>query len=305
MISLFRRILPPLIGCMLLVAPVHALEVTLVLSHKGGAHALFAEALEANLGIGRHRLLDGGNLEEGLDEAQVARSALILASGAAAVEAALRHTDRPILAVLLSRGQYLGLRRQYPDSALSAIVLDQPVARQVALMLAVLPEGRRFGVLFGPDTTVQESELMAVAAGAGLELIGRRLSTAGELIPALDRTLESVDALLALADPLLSSSTAARAVLLSSYRYRRPVFAHSRAFVDAGALAAVFSTPADVARDVAEWLRELPDGSPTLPVARAPRYFDIAINPQVARALNLRVADAATVLARVRKETQP
>lgn len=302
---MLRRVLTLLIGCLLLVAPVHALDVSLVLSHKGGVHGHFAEALAANLGTGRHRLLDGGNLDDGLDDAQVARSALILASGAAAVEAVLRRTDGPVLAVLVSRGQYLGLRRQYPDSALSAIVLDQPAARQVALMLAVLPEGRRFGVLFGPDTTVQESEFLAVAAGAGLELIGRRLSTAAELIPALDRTLESVDALLALADPLLSSSTAARAVLLSSYRYRRPVFAHSRAFVDAGALAAVFSTPADVARDVAEWLRELPDGSPTLPVARAPRYFDIAINPQVARALDLRVADAATVLARVRKETQP
>lgn len=304
-LSVHRRILALLVGCVVIHSPAAALDVAVVLSDKGGVHALFADALRTNLAVTGHRLIDGGNLDEGVDDASIARADLILTSGVAATEAMVQRSRTPMLAVLVSHGQYLRLRGQYPHATLSAIVLDQPPGRQLALLLAVLPDIRRFGVLFGPDTIEQEAGFRAAASRVGLELVDKQLSTAAELMPALQQTLESTDALLAIADPLLTSSAAARAVLLSSYRYRRPVFAYSRAYVDAGALAAVFSSPGNVARDVVEWLRELRGDELQQPQVRAPRHFDVAINAQVARALNLDVEDAAKLLARVREEDRP
>lgn len=302
MIRWVKRILVLFAACVLTSTPAGALEIALVLSQHTGAHALFAAAVRAKLAVTGHRLVDAGNIEEGVDDAGLVSAELILASGYAAAEAMARRGDTPTLAVLLSHSQYAGLRQRYPDARLSAIVLDQPPERQLALICAVLPGSRRLGMLFGPETGNQEADLRVAASLVDLELIAKHLSTAGELMPALQQTLEASDALLVLADPLLNSPAAARAVLLSSYRYRRPVFGYSRAFVEAGALAAVFSGPAEVARDVADWLS---DDAVQRPQMRASRYFDIAINPQVARALNLNVADTRTVLERMRKEIRP
>lgn len=296
-----------LLAAFALCAPAaHALEVALVLSQKGGAHAQFAEALNATAGGSAGlRLVNAGNLEDGVDEGLLQRADLILAAGAPAAEAVLRAHARPTLAVLLAHSQFHSLRDRHPGATLSAIVLDQPPARHLALVRAVLPKAGRLGVLLGPDTAALESELAAAGAVGGPGLVSRQVSTAAELLPALERVLESSDALLALPDPLVSGPAAARAILLTSYRYRRPVFAFSRAYVDAGALAAVFSNPGDIARDVGDWLRQQPGTPPRLPAARSPRHFDVAINRQVARALNLDVPDEATVLARIRAQEQP
>lgn len=303
-LALPRRLLL-LIACMLFSASASALEIALVLSKKGGAYGVFAQALVANMGTSSHRLSDGGNLEDGLDDALIARSDLIVASGLAATEAALERGHKTILATLISQNQYLALRQQYPAATLSALVLDQPPRRQLALMTELLPDSQRFALLLGPDTLAQAADFVTTAQVLGRELIVERLSTASEIVPALDRSLRRSDALLVLADPLLATSVGARSVLLSSYRYRRPVFAHSRAYVGAGALAAVFSNPGDVARDIADWLHELENTPMRSSGMRQPHYFDIAINAQVARALDITVADEASVLQRMRAETGP
>lgn len=293
-----------LLFTMLLAAPAAAFELTLVLSQNDGAHAKFAEALRAELEVTAHRLTDGGSVEDGVGDEGLAAADLVVASGIAAAAAVVERGVAPTLAVLITRSQYQDLRRQYPDAALSAIVLDQPPERQLALLRAVLPHGRTIGVLFGPQTQVHADDFDDAAARAGLDLVGKAVSGASDLMPALKQALESADALIALADPLLSTSAAARSLLLSSYRYRRPVVAYSQAYVDAGALAAVFSRPGDIARDVVDWLHEMRDDARHAPQVRAPRHFDIAINHQVARALNLDVADAATVMARLREESR-
>lgn len=285
--------------------PAGALDLALVVSGKGGAYERFAQSLRASLGAGTHRLYDGGNLEEGVAEDVVRRADLVLAGGFPAAEAMLGRSSRPLMAVLISRSQYRALRRSHPDAPFAAIVLDQPPARQLALVHAVLPERNRLGVLYGPDTRDQEREFVALSGKSGMELLGQQVSTPLELTQALERTLEASDALLALADPLLSTPTAARSILLSSYRYRRPVFAWSRAFVDAGALAAVYSGPGDIARDVVDWLAALPAGRLPEPQMCMPRHFGVALNSQVARALNLRVEDAASVLRRLQVEERP
>lgn len=300
-----RRLLLILTIGILFSSPAAALEIALVLSQKGGAHALFAEALAANVAASGHQLTDGGSLDEGMHDARIDQADLIVTSGFAATEAILKLGNKPILAALISRGQYVSLRQAYPGELLSAIVLDQPPARQVALMVAALPDSERFGILLGPDTMALETEFVAAVAESGRELIVQRLSTATELLPALDYTLSFGDALLALADPLLTTSVAARSVLLSSYRYRRPIFAHSRAYVDAGALAAVYSNPGHAARDISDWLNELDGSSIQHAEMREPRRFDVAINAQVARALNIDLVDVATIMKRIRQGVRP
>lgn len=299
---MFRRLhhLVALLAVCALAPQAAAHEVALVLSQKGGAYAQFADALRTVTASGGHGILDGGNMEDGVDAAVLERAELVIAVGAQAADAMAVHAGRPTLGVLIGRQQFDALRRANPRAPFSAIVLDQPIERHVALIRTVLPQARRVGAVFGPDSSIFQTELAKAAERAGLALGARQVSTQAELLPALERTLESNDTLLALPDPLVSSPGAARSLLLTSYRYRRPVFAYSRAYVEAGALAAVYSSAGDVARDLGDWLNATHGTAWQLLEPRTPRRFSIAINRQVARVLNLDIADDATVLEQVR-----
>ena len=79
---------------------------------------------------------------------------------------------------------------------------------------------------------------------------------------------------------------------MSSYRHRKPVVAFSKAFVSAGALAALYTTPAQLGRQTADILLASSSG---LPPASYPTQFAVAINHDVAHALGLNIPDEATV----------
>lgn len=288
-----------------LVLPARAgLDVAVVVSQRGGAHAAFAQAFSrAAAGLG-HRVLDAGTPAEGLDDVALARADLVVASGDAALSAALRLNPRPTLAAMIGQARFDALRMAHPDRPLSAFTLDQPAERQFRLLKAVLPDARRAGVLLGPERG-DRVDLERAAAASGLDLFVRVIGDEAELIRGLEAVLRDSDSLIAVPDAMLSSPSAARSILLTSYRFQKPIVAFSRAYVDAGALAAIFTTPEQVAADLIAWLRLQKDESVQLPPPRGPASFDIAVNRQVARALGLSVADDAELLRLIATGDQP
>lgn len=288
-----------------LAAPVRAaLDVAVVVSQRDGPHAAFAQAfIRAAAGLG-HRVLDAGSPAEGLDDVALARADLVVTSGDAALAAALRLQARPTLAVMIGQSRFESLRQAHPERPLSAFVLDQPLERQFRLLKAVQPDARRAGVLLGPE----QGNLAAfeqAATRAGLGLVAQAVGDEGALIRALETVLRDSDSFVAVPDALLSTPSAARSILLTSYRFQKPIVAFSRAYVSAGALAAIFITPEQVAADLIAWLRTQKDDDVQLPPPRGPASFDIAVNRQVARALGLSVADDAELLRLIATGDQP
>ncbi|HHW62842.1 MAG TPA: hypothetical protein GX403_02605 [Rhodocyclaceae bacterium] len=279
----------------LLCAPAFALDVAVVVSQRDGVHKAFADAfMRAAAGLG-HRVFDIGSPAEGIDDVALARADLVVASGEAAAELALARHGRPTLVTMIARSRFEALRRAHPLAALSGWLLDQPVERQLRLLRAVVPERTRVGLLLGGNLDA-EAALQAAAEGFGLTLATQPVPSDKELIASLETVLSTSEVLLALPDPLLSSPIAARAILLTSYRYQKPIIAFSRAYVTAGALAAVFTTPEQVAGDLIDWLRSQDGARVSLPPPQGPVSFDIAVNRQVARALGINVPDDGELL---------
>jgi ABC-type uncharacterized transport system substrate-binding protein len=78
-----------------------------------------------------------------------------------------------------------------------------------------------------------------------------------------------------------------------------PVIGFSPAYVKAGALVAVHSTPAQLARQVNEILQRL-SVNPTLPAPQHPEYFSIAVNAHVARSLEIPLENEEAVATKLR-----
>lgn len=273
--------------------------VTVVLSERGGIYSEFSDAFNNQLGQGDARrnvrlvLING----EQVDAAELANSSLVVAVGAAAARAMAKTTGTtPVLCVLVPRPAFerIAETAKRPRSAFSAIYLDQPLARQLALIRLALPGKHKVGVLAGPDAKGQLGRLRSAATRSGFELLNENADDENAIVPALNRLLPQIEVLLAVPDSVVYNRNTARSVLLTTYRHQRPVIAFSQAYVTAGALAAVFSTPSQIARQAAEWVRSSAGGA-TLPAPKFPSYFSVAVNRYVARSLSLEVADEAAL----------
>lgn len=171
----------------------------------------------------------------------------------------------------------------------TALFLDQPIARQLNLIKVVLPTARRIAVLFGNSSVRQRDRVQAAARRLGLELITRRVEDDSEVGPALEKMLDGVDALLALPDPNVYNRDTIYGVLLTTYRKGVPVFGYAKSLVDAGAVAAIYSSPQDVGHQLAEMAADYLGKHQPLPPPSEPKRFSVKINKRVMRSLGLPV----------------
>ena len=221
---------------------------------------------------------------------------LIVAVGVGALRGLTETESKvPLVATLVPRAAY----QRIADSAvrggrpLSAVWLDQPVVRQLDLLRLALPARHRIGVLLGPESRPLEAELARAAAERNLEIAAQRVDAAEQLPAALHRVLDDSDVLLALPDPQIYNGATIQNVLTSAYRQRLPLTGFSPAYVKAGAMLAIYSTPVQVGTQTGEIVRAALAGRP-LPAAQGPRLFVVGLNLDVARSLGIAVeADAA------------
>jgi putative tryptophan/tyrosine transport system substrate-binding protein len=215
---------------------------------------------------------------------------------------AVREMRVPQIATLLpasSFEQIVQSSGRKPSANFSAVYLSQPFTRQMDLIRIALPEARRVGVLFGADSQNQMSALQAASQSRGLELTTAVLAQGELAYPALQKVLEDADLLLALPSPQVYNSSSIQNILLASYRARTPFIGFSASYVQAGAVAAVYSTSAMVSRQTAAMARTVLMGR-SLPTPQYPQEFQVNVNEQVARSLGLKL-DAATLSDRLRQ----
>ncbi|MGB8337589.1 MAG: ABC transporter substrate binding protein [Burkholderiales bacterium] len=198
----------------------------------------------------------------------------------------------PLLNTLIPRIAYDQLLLAKPGAGknISAIYIDQPVSRQLALLRLTAPQANHVGALLGKDSAAAARGLEQAARAQGLQMELEILKSPEELPSSLRRMLARSDALLALPDAQVYNQSTLQAILLNAYRGGVPVFGFSAAQVKAGALAAVYSTPEQIGNQAAEILLKAGDDNKwSLPPAQYPRYFEVAVNREVSRSLGMLV----------------
>jgi len=273
-----------------------AANVALVLSDNGGPYAEFATKFEEYSSKSHWKISYIGKAD-GFPGAG-ARHDLIIAVGSDAFRATLAlGVNAPVLATLIPRQSYEKILaesgRNRPRGTTSAIYLDQPPARLGAFVRSLLPGHQRLGLLISDETRNQLPALRQSLSGFMVD--SEDVVNDAALLMAANNLLPRVNLLLALPDSTIYKRDNIKSILVTSYRHQRPVIAFSKAFVNAGALAALYSTPAQLAQQTSELLAALPAGTNLLPPPQAPSQFSISINPTVAQSLNLDPPDEASM----------
>jgi ABC-type uncharacterized transport system substrate-binding protein len=283
-------------------------RIWVALSEEGGAYAESAAVLRAEL-ADRTNLVVGKWPSFFVD--RWAPPDLLVTVGMAAFEDVLRDLDSrgpewagiPVLATLLPRSGYEAQLKAARKTGrpISAVVLDQPAERQLALIARALPDRRRVGVLAGSRSQALLTELQRAAASRklGLEVIAG-VAAPETLFPALKGVLDTADVILAIPDSAVYNGGSLQNILLTTYRARVPLVAFSPAYVKAGAILAVYSTPAQVARHAAGIVRDWQAGG-VLPALQMPAEFAVVANPKVAASLGIGLDDAVEIAEDMRK----
>ena len=188
---------------------------------------------------------------------------------------------------------------------MSAIYLDQPLGRHLSLIKQALPQAKRLGVLWGPDSMLSASNLKAVASASGMSLREARVTGARGVFADLNEVLGDSDVFLALADSLVFNGTSIQNILLATFRAEVPMVAFSPAYVRAGALMAVYTRPAQAGIQAADLVANVLAGKGLPDHAVEPNDFEVGINQHVARSLGLTLDGAALRLALRRLERLP
>jgi ABC-type uncharacterized transport system substrate-binding protein len=220
---------------------------------------------------------------------------LIITVGVDAFRKSLaRGSQTPIIAVLIGRQLYEKLLAESgrPRHLSTAIYIEQPISRQVAFLRQILPGYNRLGILLSDEGKEDFRPLRQALLSNGFSVDNEDSNGEETLIPAINALLPRVQLLLATPDPKIYRRDNVKTILITTYRHQKPLIAFSSTFVTAGALAALYSTPQQIARQAAELLINN-DGELAAP--EYPTQFSVAINRSVAEALNLPATSEAEI----------
>lgn len=205
-----------------------------------------------------------------------------------------RGGETPILATLIPRTAFEKMLAESGRTRrrISAIYIEQPLPRQIAFLRQILPGNTVVGVLLSDESQSKFPLLKQTLLKNGYQLETETVETQENLLPATHALLARVQFLLATPDATIYRRDNIKPLLMSSYRHHKPVIAFSSAFVSAGALAALYASPEQIARQTAEII--LSHGS-ALPLPEFPTSFSIAINRNVAEALNVKIGSESDI----------
>lgn len=294
-----------LLLCLLVLVPISCwaenLKVLVVLSDNSAPYQFFANALNKSLPASMRATVLEHPEQFSPD---VSQADLIVAVGMKATESAVEQADVPVLAAMIPRTAYEELLAQASHKkstrSISAIYLDQPWVRRIDFWHAALPDRHRIGLLHSPDTHIDVARLRHDVAQRGGTLVAQPVRSAEELFSRLESVLASSDVLLAIPDSMIYSSSNIRNILLTSYRLGVPLIGFSQAYVNAGALCAIFSTPEQLAEQAGATVISFARTG-QLPEPQYPAAFTIAVNQQVARSLGIAVPSPEAIRNRMDK----
>ena len=235
-------------------------------------------------------------------EIMLEKTDIVISLGTSAAETVFKNkSKKPHIVTLITESSFDSLAKRYFGAeadalaaGISPILLDQPFERKIALAKKLFPKASRVGVMLGSATKEKITTY-------NNSIIDRKMKPQTLIIDAgknpirqLDPIIKLSDVFIPVADSHLINVTTAKWILQLSYRYRVPVIGYSSNFVDAGALASVYSSAEGVAKQTLELLGTI-FHKDYIHAVHSPKFCTVKFNTNVAWYLNLTIPDELAI----------
>jgi len=175
------------------------------------------------------------------------------------------------------------------------LYMTQPYCRQIRFIRQLNRQWKTISILNSRKKPVDSKHLKQCANEHDIKVYIVSTTDEKNISEKIKHALHHSDVLLALPDSNIYNSRTVKNILLTSYRYRKPVIAFSNNFVNAGALAAIYSDTDKIALSASKLIEQYLYTTTPLVSINYPDEFDIKINKQVFRALDIPIPDIDTI----------
>ena len=201
----------------------------------------------------------------------------------------------PVLHTMIAHDQFQSLYQDGTRYPRSAVFIDQPLERYVALIHSAMPERTEVLLLSSENTQSLIAPLTDLLRSHRKALRAVRYTQSDSVDKVLAANTGPNSVLLVLPDISVLNSDSAKTIITSSYQRGIPLVSYSEHLVRAGGLMAVYASTTDQLVDVRSAIQTWQETA-SLPAAAYTRNYSVAINYQLARALQLRLPAEAMVL---------
>ena len=172
------------------------------------------------------------------------------------------------------------------------LYMTQSYCRQIQFIKLINDNWKVISLLDSQKKPVDSNNIQQCADKYDIKTYTVNTIAGSHMTDNIKNALQHSDVLLALPDNSIYNSNSVKNILLTSYRHRKPVIAFSRNFVNAGALASIHSSPEQVAHSASHLIQQYYELDQQFENSvNYPQTFEISINRQVFRALDLAPPD--------------
>jgi ABC transporter substrate binding protein len=172
------------------------------------------------------------------------------------------------------------------------LYMAQSYCMQIGFTKLLNPNWKTISIISSEEKPIDRTTIQQCAKSLNIKTHIVSTTDGQYLTDTVKLALNHSDALLALPDNSIYNSRSVKNILLTSYRNRKPVIGFSKNFVDAGALAAVYSSTDQITNSANNLIdKYYKQNKKFNQKTNYPENFDISINRQVFRALNLPMPD--------------
>ncbi|UCB54405.1 MAG: hypothetical protein JSW45_10720 [Thiotrichales bacterium] len=185
--------------------------------------------------------------------------------------------------------------RRY-TSTKADLITAQPDCRHIRLIRSIDPGWSTIGVLSSIESLDIAAALTKCSIRHNINLQVYAITDTTDLLKTLETAVVKNKVLLAINDPLIYNSNTVKNILLTAYRHRKPVIGYSDSFVQAGAVAAVYTSPESAADKAVSIVSKFFENSWQF---GKKRYytddFSISTNIQVSKSLDINIPDEDSI----------
>jgi ABC-type uncharacterized transport system substrate-binding protein len=216
---------------------------------------------------------------------------IVIGIGSAGIQSADKHYPNiKKLFISTAPNKYRLDRDKNKNDAI--LYMTQSYCRQIQFIKLLNTHWKTISILNSQKNPVDSSFIQQCANNYDINIYTVNTTLEENLTNKIKNALSHSDVLLALPDNNIYNSKTVKNILLTSYRHRKPVIAFSKNFVNAGALASVHSNTEQIAQSASKLIEQYFDSDKRfIKPINHPDAFDININRQVFRALDLSIPD--------------
>lgn len=176
------------------------------------------------------------------------------------------------------------------------LYMTQSYYQQIRFIKLLNKDWRVISLLNSQKKQHEVDKIQVCANELGMQIYTVNIDVKESMTTNVTTALNNSDVLLALPDNAIYNSHTVKNILLTSYRNRKPIIGFSENFAHAGALASVHSNVKQVADSATNLITNYFAGEHRFknPINH-PEEFEISINQQVSRALELTIPDVDTL----------